>query len=86
MTDNEETQKPVQISVTHTRTGVNMGDHAQDVVRMLAVDPEDTIQSIVDRTLNKPDWRGKPDPQFGDFIIIRVVEPKPTVPAPDDSL
>lgn len=79
-------QPPVgpAVSVMYTRTGRNMGDHAQDIVRMVEVDRDDTIGDLVDRTLDRerPNrWRDNP---WDDFLVIRLVEPKPEPePVPD---
>lgn len=78
-------QPPVgpAVSVMYTRTGRNMGDHAQDIVRMVEVDRTDTIGDVVDRTLDKerPNrWRDNP---WDDFLVIRLVEPKPVEPSPE---
>lgn len=79
MTENNE--KPIALAVTVTRTGVNMGDHAQDVTTAHEVDPDETIEDLARRLL-KPDERwGSPEQNF---IVVRLAQRSPKHAAPDD--
>lgn len=68
------------ISVIHTRTGVNMGDHAQDVSTALDVTPETTLGEL-EQVLTRTRWRGADQPRdtdpstYSDFIIVRIARP-----------
>ena len=44
------------INALVTDQGVNMGDHGQDVVRAVAVDPTETVESLLARTLRVHDF------------------------------
>lgn len=66
-----------KISVVLTQVGVHMGDHAQDVVNAIDVDPKMTIGQLVDAELTKVigGWGGKdlvraPDPDR--YLVIRL--------------
>lgn len=76
-----------KISVTLTNVGVNMGDHGQDVVNVLDVDPDMTIAHLVEAELTEPapSWGTsaeertlKPD----NYLTIRVARPV-TTPKPE---
>jgi hypothetical protein len=49
------------VNALRVEVGVNMGDHGQDVTTAVDVRPDDTIDSIVDRYMRKPVWRGGAD-------------------------
>jgi hypothetical protein len=63
-----------QIQITMTEPGVNMGDHAQDVVTAVEAKPDETVADLVERLLTKMTYRSAriPTPAVGgadeDFI------------------
>lgn len=66
-----------KISVTLTKVGVHMGDHAQDIVNVLDVDPNMTIAQLVETELTKPApaWHAtvkgrRPEPD--NYLVIRI--------------
>ena len=61
------------INALVTDQGVNMGDHGQDVVRAVAVDPTETVESLLARTLYDHDWQGELSGVKADsYLIIRL--------------
>ena len=63
------------INALVTEQGVNMGDHGQDVVRAVAVDPTETVESLLARTLYDHDWQGELSGVKADsYLIIRLAE------------
>jgi hypothetical protein len=59
-----------QINITVTEQAVSYGDHAQDVVRAVSVDPSETVEQLAARVLVKPFPPGEPDPRK--CLTIRV--------------
>jgi hypothetical protein len=64
-----------------TKVGVNMGDHAQDVVRAVEVSPDETVQEMANRVLSVDKWVPQGpvgfDYQYDWYLIVRLVEPAP---------
>lgn len=64
------------VNALRIESGVNMGDHAQDVTTAIDVRPDDTIGSLVDRHMTVLKYVGTstpepvPDPSVS--IVIRV--------------
>lgn len=52
MSEKQE-QQGIVINVLLTKQGVNMGDHAQDVTTIVVADPDETVRSLVERTLTQ---------------------------------
>lgn len=48
----------IQVSALVVEVGVNMGDHAQDVVRAVEVSRDETVGEVVDRLLTSDAWVG----------------------------
>ena len=59
------------VSALHTRTAVNHGDHAQDVVTVVEVGSGETVQGLMNRLVFDP----KGDSSYEDYITLRVVRP-----------
>lgn len=55
----------MNIVILHTRVGVNMGDHAQDVITAIDVDTSMSLDDIVDLL----------DLDGADYITVRVASP-----------
>lgn len=77
---------PEDVQITVTEVGVNMGDHAQDVVQAFRIQPGETVESLVGRTLAISNgWRALND---GSYMTIRLVPPAnrqpQATPEPDD--
>lgn len=63
----------MSISVSYTKVGVNLGDHAQDVINMIEVGPDETVESLVRRTIeSRATWSESP---YADYLTIRIVKP-----------
>lgn len=76
-----------KISVTLTNVGVNMGDHGQDIVNHLDVDPDMTIGQLVEAELTEPapSWgtsAGERTLKPDNYLTIRVARPV-TNPKPE---
>ena len=54
--------------------GVNMGDHAQDVIKSLSVPPATTVEELVRKHLVSNVLYNY-SRQYDDFLIIRLNEP-----------
>jgi hypothetical protein len=74
------------IGVSLTRVGVNMGDHAQDIITNHEVAEGETVESLVERLLYDDSWTYDRDnlgiastrkPQHEWFLTVRVMEPAP---------
>ena len=63
---------PATVSILHTRVGVHMGDHAQDIVNAMRPDPGETVEQLIRRTLITTDWRGIAEVHSDHYVIIRV--------------
>ncbi|MGP4995503.1 hypothetical protein [Glutamicibacter ardleyensis] len=69
-----------KISVTLTSVGVNMGDHAQNIVNVLDVDPAMTIGRLVEAELTDPapSWGANTTervPKPDNYLTIRIARP-----------
>jgi hypothetical protein len=67
----------LHINALLTRTGVNMGDHAQDVTAAVALDPDMTVRELCQKHLMKRLWVGvqQPDlikPDAEKYLTIRL--------------
>jgi hypothetical protein len=65
--------QPRVIVAQVTRQGVYMGDHGQDMVRALTIDPTETVADLVERALTKRE--GYPVRQVPDadaYLTIRL--------------
>lgn len=67
----------LNLSVTVTHVGQNMGDHAQDVTTALTVNPDMTIRDLAKAELTRQTggWIGEPEKQLPAtdyFITIRA--------------
>lgn len=60
------------INALVTDQGVYMGDHGQDVVRAVAVDPTETVECLLARTLYDRDWQGKRSVKTDSYLTIRL--------------
>lgn len=61
------------INALVTDQGVFMGDHGQDVVRAVAVDPTETVESLLARTLYDHGWLGElSDIKADSYLTIRL--------------
>ena len=60
------------INALVTDQGVYMGDHGQDVVRAVAVDPTETVECLLARTLYDRDWQGKHSVKADSYLTIRL--------------
>ena len=61
------------INALVTDQGVHMGDHGQDVVRAVAVDPTETVESLLARTLYDHGWLGElSDIKADSYLTIRL--------------
>ena len=70
--------KKIQVSAMHTRTGVNCGDHAQDVIAAVEIAPDETVQDLVTRIIGLVDGNfSSYTREFEDYITLRVVKPVP---------
>lgn len=73
-----------------TEQGVSMGDHGQDVTTAIDVRPDDTIGSIVERHMMRPDYRTwgvsdvTPNPHV--FIVLRVAADRDDVERPAEAV
>jgi hypothetical protein len=75
----------VKIGVSLTRVGVNMGDHAQDIITHHEVGDGETVESVVERLLYDDSWTydtpGKiaatRQPKHEWYLTVRVMEPAP---------
>lgn len=82
----EAEQPELHINALVTRTGVNMGDHAQDVTNAVVVDPATPVGELLLAHLTEDRWVGVNEPRRRDvrpdnFIVLRLAAP---APAPDD--
>ena len=59
-----------QLNVLLFEVGVNMGDHAETVIRAQAVDPSETVGDMVTRLLTKPGYV-----RYGDINVPRLEQP-----------
>lgn len=69
-----------KISVILTSVGVNMGDHAQNIVNVLDVDPDMTIGQLVKAELTDPapSWGTSETervPKPDNYLTIRIARP-----------
>jgi hypothetical protein len=67
----------LHINALLTRTGVNMGDHAQDVTSAVVLDPDMTVRELCEKHLMKRSWVGvqQPDliePDADKLLTIRL--------------
>lgn len=76
----------MRIAVQLTRTGVNMGDHAQDIITEHEVGEGETVEALVERLLYDDSWSYDRDnlgiasqrkPKHDWFLTVRVMEPAP---------
>lgn len=58
------------IQVRLTQTGVNYGDHAQDVVTLYEVGEGETVQELVDRLLGRDHLRFNPETQTHEYVRV----------------
>ena len=77
---------PEDVQITVTEVGVNMVDHGQDVTDAYRIEPGETVESLVRRTLAVHDgWRAR---ERGSYMTIRLVPPAnrqpQATPEPDD--
>ena len=68
----EKSLPPTAINALVTEQGVNMGDHGQDVTRAVAIEPSETVESLLARTLYRRDWRGELSIQEDSYLTIRL--------------
>lgn len=57
------TNSTSHINALLTEVGVNMGDHGQDVTKAVIVNPEMTVQELVDKFLTKRTWMSLEEPR-----------------------
>jgi hypothetical protein len=67
----------LHINALLTETGVNMGDHGQDVAKAVVLKPEMTVRELCDKYLTKRTWVGlneakKVEPDAGRYLTIRL--------------
>ncbi|GAB2457776.1 hypothetical protein [Xylanimonas ulmi] len=70
-----------KFTATHTRVGVNMGDHAQDVTNGIDVTPDTTLGDLA-AMLHETRYVAYDTPmetvaRDGDYITIRIAQPIP---------
>lgn len=58
-----------QYQITMTQYGVNMGDHAETVTRMIAHRPDETVEDLVQRAMGW-DYRH----MSNRYLIIRAID------------
>ena len=75
---------PTAINALVTEQGVNMGDHGQDVTRAVAIEPSETVESLLARTLCKRDWKGELGIQEDSYLTIRLAPLPSEMTAPTD--
>jgi hypothetical protein len=60
----------------HTRVGVNMGDHAQDITNAIEVNRMTTLGELEDLLQRRHRFAGRlNEAAYDDFIILRLVRP-----------
>ena len=69
-----QAEQPLAITVVKHSVGVNMGDHAQDVIKSLSVPPATTVEELVRKHLVS-NVSYNYSKQYDDFLIIRLNEP-----------
>lgn len=62
------------VSVRLVKTGVYMGDHAQDVVVTVEVRPDETLHEAAERLLTQ---HGASQPDYEWRLEVQLVEPAP---------
>lgn len=75
----------MKIAVQRVRTGVNMGDHAQDIITEHEVGDGETVEALVERLLYDESWSydipskiaSSRQPKHEWFLTVRVMEPAP---------
>ena len=75
----------MRIAVQLVRTGVNMGDHAQDIITEHEVGEGETVEALVERLLYDESWSydipnkiaSQRKPKHEWFLTVRVMEPAP---------
>lgn len=75
----------MRIGVSLTRVGVNMGDHAQDIITDHEVAEGETVESLVERLLYDDSWTydtpgkiaAQRNPKHEWYLTVRVMEPAP---------
>jgi hypothetical protein len=75
----------MRIGVSLTRVGVNMGDHAQDIITDHEVGEGETVESLVERLLYDDSWTydtpakiaATRKPKHEWYLTVRVTEPAP---------
>lgn len=76
--------EPIELNVLQFEVGVNMGDHAETVIRAQQVDPDETVGELARRLLSRSEYHyGSPNvmvPQGDWKLEIRIAVPK-EVPA-----
>jgi hypothetical protein len=63
----------LHINALLIETGVNMGDHAQDVTKALVIDPDMTVRDLVTKHLLKEVWMGVKEPNRVEVNPDRVL-------------
>lgn len=76
-------QPSLALSVLLTKVGVNMGDHAQDVITAIDATPDQTIEELAAATLRDKDWRGNVAIHEDWFLTIRIAV-SPADPTSED--
>jgi hypothetical protein len=75
----------MNISVQRVRVGVNMGDHAQDILTDHEVADGETVEALVERLLYDDSWSydipakiaATRKPKHEWYLTVRVSEPAP---------
>jgi dTDP-glucose pyrophosphorylase len=79
-----EGQEVSDVSVVLIKTGVNMGDHAQDVWKAVEVGTDESLHEAANRLLSVKQWHWETaaverqnvlDPQYEWRLEVRLVEP-----------
>ena len=58
-----------QLNALMVEQNVHMGDHAETITKAVAIDPDETVQALVDRTLYKRDGYNT-----NGYLVIRVTQ------------
>ena len=81
MTTREHDEKaPDQIAAMIHRVGVSFGDHAETVVRVVEVGPDETVRDLMERLMSRGRFLRR---DYDHFVTLRFVEP--IVPTGADS-
>ena len=61
-----------QYQITMTECGVDMGDHAETVTRTIAHRPDETVEALVQRAMERGEWDYREMPYR--YLTIRAID------------